>query len=117
MKITKKILQENKIYNSYDLSQLSQSNISIDYIPADNGRLTASYARWRVVNIKTFRPYTYGYKDFTVTCRENKQPKLKEVIAWVKEKYGLDCSEKDPFGSYQVVGTMAKIQEKIAEKK
>jgi len=108
VKLDKVTLNQNKIYNSYDIARISGNNIFIAYTPADNGRLTSRYAYWSLTKI-TY-PYSYLHKDFTVRSRDEKQPKLQEVIGWVNEKHGLDVTEKDPFGAYQVVGTMEKIK-------
>ncbi|MFA5299854.1 MAG: hypothetical protein WC389_16845 [Lutibacter sp.] len=103
-------MNENKIYNSYDIATLTNNNFYIEYVPATKD-LASHYAYWATYRIDGKHLWR---NKFTVTHREQKHLKLQEAIAWTKEKYGLDCSEKDPFGAYQVVGTMAKIQQKIA---
>lgn len=117
MKITKDILRKNKIFNPYNLAQDAGNKLYINYAPAENGKIS-HYACWTVTGIG-FKTNPQGHwtenycKTFTVHIREEKPTKLQEAIAWVKEKYDLDCSEKDPFGAYQVVGTMEKIAAKI----
>ena len=73
------------------------------------------YPYWQVTGIDfktnpTGAWYTYGNMDFTVSCRENKTPVLNEVIDWCYQKFGIlkDQWEKDPFGGYQIKGTIQK---------
>lgn len=117
MKLPKKFLNEHNIFNSWGIADNNNDHkIFIEYIPADNGRLTSRYASWRLIRIQNTKDTIYSYKEFTVTCRENKPIELQKAIAWVKEKYGLDCTEKDPFGGYQVVGTLENIIKTISTK-
>jgi hypothetical protein len=85
----------------------------IDYIPADNGSLTAHYAYWRFMHLSNSATLNagYGYKVFTVTCRAEKQPQLEQAKDFVKRKYGLDMTDKDPWGAYHPSGTLAKLRE------
>jgi hypothetical protein len=114
MKLTKKILREHKIYNSYDVAKKLGSKIFIDYIPACNDRLVAHHAFWRFMRLVDAG---YNYKDFTVTCRENKLPILQEVIKFVKEKCNIDITDKDPFGAYHPKGTLKKLEALIKSDK
>ncbi len=113
MKITKKLLNEHNIFNSYNLAQVVGSKIFIDYIPADNGRLTSRYAYWKYTRLAETG---YYHKDFTVTHREAKEPKLQEAIAYVKSKHGINITDKDIFGAYHPEGTLNKLQEIISNK-
>lgn len=120
MKLTKNILRENKIINPYELAKVTENKIYIDYSPAENGRM-ARYAQWEVVGIgfKTDPNghwLDYGHKTFIVLGREDKQCKLQEAILWANDNFGTTEWEKDPFGSYQIKGTLAKIENIIRSK-
>ncbi len=113
MKLTKKILNEHNIQNSYNIAQVVKSPIFIDYVPANNGRLTSRYAYWiwtRFTNegIRT--------KDFTVTHREAKEPVLQEAIALIKNKFGISITDKDAFGGYHPEGTLKKLEDTFKAK-
>lgn len=41
--------------------------------------------------------------------REDKLPKLQEAMDWVKDNYRITEWERDIFGSYQIKGTIEKI--------
>lgn len=112
MKLTKKILCANNICNSYLLAQKAGNKIFIDYVPADNGRLTSHYAYWKTQRLDFLRPENKskeGSKHFTVTCRDEKEKVLKQAIAWIKQVYGIEITEKDPFGGWHPTFTMEKL--------
>lgn len=119
MKITSKLLNSIGIYSSYNIAGKVANKLFIAYSPATNG-LGARYAQWGVhgmgfITNPSAHWQDYGANTFVVTCRENKEPKLQEAIAWVKEKYGLDITERDVWGSYHVTGTMDKLKELLKE--
>jgi hypothetical protein len=106
MKLTKAYLESKGITNTWNIgSKLNQ--IFIDYHPAQNSRLNYHYAFWRIVRLK--ENGGFGYIDFTVTCRENKQPELEKAIYIAKQKYGVDITDKDPFGGWHIKGTLDKL--------
>jgi hypothetical protein len=113
MKLTKKLLEEYKIYNSPNLARFAGNKLYVSYSPAENGR-AAHFAKWQVVGIG-FRTdpkshwANYGNKTFDVFCREEKLSKLQEAIAWTKQTYNIDITDKDPFGDYHPKGTLEKI--------
>lgn len=83
----------------------------IAYNSATTG-MASQYARWSV--------YRWGFKvdptnwrggysqEFSVTCRENKEPVLAEAKAWASTRYGITEWVKTPFGSYMDAGFVAK---------
>lgn len=105
IKLTKKLLKEKRI-NSYDVMQLTGNKFIIDYMPANNGRF-AKYAYWH------YKYYVednrYYHREFTVRCKADKQPALQQAINHVKTKYGIDMTDKDPFGAYHPSGTLDKL--------
>lgn len=107
MKLTKKILSEHHIHNPYNLAEKVGNKIFIDYVPADNGRLTSHYAYWNFVRFADDGRY---HKAFTVTHREVKEAVLQQVIALVKKKYGINITDKDVFGGYHPEGTLKKLE-------
>ncbi len=114
MKITKKFLTKHGICNSYYLAKKVGNKIYIDYCPADNGRLTAHYAFWKMNRIDFIRPDNttkQGGKTFTVESRDVKEIRLHEAIAWVKRFYNIEITDKDPIGAWHPKGTMAKLVE------
>ena len=116
MKLTKRVLRENKIINSYDIARIAESKLYISYSPADYGRASHS-ASWDImgINFKTDPSgawYNYGHKSFGMYGRGDKLPKLADAMRWVKETYGITEWEKDIFGSYQIKGTLALIDTK-----
>jgi hypothetical protein len=115
--LTKKILQDNNIYNPFLVAAKAGNKLYIGYISAERG-IAYKSACWHVIGIKIKTDLNAYWRDnwcktFDVYDRTQKQPQLETAIAWVKEKYGLDCTEKDPFGAYHVVGTLDKIKSLI----
>ncbi len=108
MKLTKKLLNEQGIFTSFDVARKAGNRIFIDYIPAD-GRLTAYWRYKRLIETG------YYHKDFPVTCRENKEPKLKEAIQYVTGRHKINITEKDPFGAWHPEGTMEKLRKIIED--
>ena len=111
-KLTSKILNEHKIFNSYDIAKAVNSPIYLCYTPADNGRLTSHYASW------VWRRFVEGgirSKEFSVTHRETKYTVLEEAIALIKISFSINITDKDPFGGYHPEGTLNKL-EKIVNK-
>lgn len=106
MKLTRKILNEHHIFNPHNLSRTVGSLIYLEYIPADNGRLTSHYAYWQW---RRFVDNGERIKKFTVTHREAKEPVLQEAIALIKKHFDIDITDKDPFGSYHPQGTLEKL--------
>ncbi len=110
MKLTKKILNEHGIHNLYDLVKVLNSQICLYYVPATNERLNYNYAFWRYI-----RHTENGdkQKDFTVTCREQKQPVFEQAVKFIKGNFGIEITDKDPFGGYHPKGTLDKLRELI----
>jgi len=120
MKITKNILNLNNIHNSYNLAEKVGNKIFINYVPADEGGLSSHYAYWqsqRLDFIITQNKSKQGTKDFTVSCRENKLPKLQEAIKWIKNIYGIEITDKDPFGGWHPKETISKLEKLIDSEK
>jgi hypothetical protein len=116
VKLTKKILQENNL-NSWNIADYVHNKLYIAYIPVDTGR-GGHGAKWQVTGIRINtdpKSYwgNYGRKTFNIWDREDKPIKLAQAITWVKETCGLYCNERDPFGNYQISGTLEKIQQII----
>lgn len=114
MKLTKKVLRERHIVNSHDLARIAGSKLYIDYSPAAYGRAAHS-ASWDIVgiNFKTDPNgawYNYGHKSFGMYSREDKSIQLEVAMQWVKENYRIAEWERDVFGSYQIKGTLEKIE-------
>lgn len=117
MKLTKKTLIENKIFNPYDIAEITQEKIFISFTPADTGRIGHS-AHWQITGIgfktdPTEAWYNYGNKTFDIYSRKDKDPQLEEAKTWAKEHYGLEFSERDVWGNWHVTGTMDKLKEII----
>jgi hypothetical protein len=117
MKLTKKLLNENKIYNSWGISELTGKPPFIAFSPALHGRGSRN-AKWQVIRIGfNTDPKVAWYdnynKTFDIWNRQEKEPKLAEAKAWVKEKYSLDMTERDVWGNWHVTGTMYKLKEII----
>lgn len=115
-KLTKNQMRQMGLHNSWDIARAAGNNLYISYMPAESGR-AAHYAFWQVVGIgiKTDKDavwFHYGHKTFDVGYREDKPIKLKEAMGWCHKKYGTLGFEKDPFGGYQVMGTMRRILKK-----
>jgi hypothetical protein len=117
MKLTKKILNENKICNPYDLSEATGKNPFISFTPKESGRAYHP-AKWQVIRIDYRTDPKAGWLDqynktFTIYRKDEKEPLLIEAKAWVKQRYGLDITERDVWGNWHVTGTMAKLEEII----
>ncbi|KKM07042.1 hypothetical protein LCGC14_1737960 [marine sediment metagenome] len=119
-KMTKNKLREIKIYNPHGLATRGQSKLYIGFTPGDNDRM-AHYPYWAVVGIG-FKVdpdghwATYGNKQFSINCRAEKIPSLNKAVQWCYDKFHIptDQWEKDPFGGWQIKGT---IQQAKAEGK
>jgi len=114
MKLSKKVLREYRIFNSHNLARIAGSKLYIGYSPAEYGR-ASHCASWDVVgiNFKTDPSgawYNYGHKSFSMYSREDKASQLEKAMQWVKENYGIAEWERDVFGSYQIKGTLAKVE-------
>jgi hypothetical protein len=110
---TKKQLREMHIHNPFNIMTNTGSKLFISYTGASYGR-AIECATWRIIGngFKTDPKgawYNYGNKTFNVFCRADKEPKLKEAMAWVKETYGITEWERDVFGCYQIKGTLEKL--------
>ena len=120
MKLTKKVLRENRIFNPHNLAREAGSKLYIGYTSAEYGRASDS-ASWSIVGI-TFKTdpngawYNNGHKTFSVYSHEAKVVKLEEAMQWVKENYGITEWERDIFGSYQIKGTLEKLTSNLKTK-
>jgi len=120
MKLTKKYLRENKIYNPHNLARLAGNKVYIAHTPASYGRISSS-AHWQIVGIDFQTDpkgawYNYGHKTFIVSSRQDKQPMLTEAIKWVKENFDLDMTDRDAFGDYHPTGTLDKLSQILGGK-
>jgi len=113
LKLTKKLLNEHKVYNPYEISKLTGKLPYISYTPSTTG-VFAQYAYWSVTRIG-YITTPQGNKSFTVYNRQDKEPKLTDAKAWVKERYNLDITERDVWGNWHVTGTMDKLREIISK--
>jgi hypothetical protein len=113
MKLTKKLLNENKIYNPHGIATATEEKLFIGSNSVDNGKVGHS-ANWAIVGIKIQTDPNgwwgnYGCKTF-IFRRDTKESQLAEAKAWVKKKYDMDMTEKDVWGNWHVTGTMAKLE-------
>lgn len=113
-RITKNKLRELRIFNPHNLATNAGSKLFICYTPAESGRM-AHYQEWTVVGIDfEVNPnsawYNHGNKSFIIDCRENKIHELNNAIQWCFDKYEIpkDQWEKDPYGGWQIKGTIKK---------
>lgn len=113
MKLTKKILNEHGMHNSYNIAKKVGGKIFIDYVTADNGRLTSHSAYWQFVRLTEDG---YAHKDFREIHRDNKVIVLQEAVAYAKRIYNIDITDKDPFGAYHPTGTLEKLETLIRTK-
>ena len=115
MRLTKNQLREYKVFNPYNLASVTKSKLYIDYSPQDIGQGGRS-SHWSVVGIDFHTdPDAHwqdnGNKSFLVWGRTDKDSKLQEAMDWVKEIHGITEWERDPFGGYQIKGTLKKLLE------
>jgi hypothetical protein len=114
MKLTRKILNEHGIHNSFGIAQKAGNKLFIGYSPAIHGRASTS-AKWQVHGMG-FATDTkahwadYGSKTFDIWGRDEILPQLNAAIKWVKETYNIDITDKDPFGAYHPKGTLGKLE-------
>jgi len=115
MKLTKEQMRQINLYNSWDIARRARSKLIITYVPAESGS-AARYAYWQACGMgfstdKDTAWFYHGNRSFTVCGRDEKASKLKlkEAIDWCHTMYGTLAFEKDPFGGYQVMGTMRRI--------
>lgn len=118
IKLTKKLLNENRIFNPHGIATATNEKLFIGFTPADYGKAGHS-AHWRIVGNKfNTDPKSwwgnYGCKTF-IFHRDTKNSVLVEAKAWVKERYGLDITERDIWGNWHVTGTMDKLREIISK--
>jgi hypothetical protein len=120
LKLTKKLLNENRIFNSYGIAERTGKNPFIAFTPQDTGRAYRT-AKWGVIRIGYQTDPKAGWADnhnktFDVYNRSDKELKLTEAKAWVKQRYGLDITERDVWGTWHATGTMDKLREIIKGK-
>ncbi len=114
MKFTKKLLNEHHIFNSHDIARITGAKLFIGYSPQSIGRMY-SPSKWQVVGMKIATDPTAHWTDhknktFDVYNQADKLILLESAKAWVKEKYGMDMTERDVWGSWHVAGTMDKLK-------
>lgn len=102
MKLTKNLLRQIGIYNSYDYAL---GRFYIDYLPSQTGRM-AEYSKW--IGIQAGKKFSehwrdYGNKSITVTSRKEKQDKFLEMCTWAESYLGVTGEfVKTPMGSYML---------------
>lgn len=117
MKLTKKVLREHGLINSYDIAKKLGNPFFLVYSGAAYGRAIGP-ANWSVYGL-TFKTdpgspwYDHGMKTFSIYKREEKEPRLQEAIVWVKEKYGVDMADRDPHGAYHPAGSLEKLKKML----
>jgi len=120
MKLTKKLLNENKIFNPHDIARVTGEKLYINFRPNSYGRMSET-SHWQVIgmdfktDLDSIAWYNYGQKTFVIFDRADKEAKLAEAKAWVKQRYSLDITERDVWGNWHVTGTMDKLKEIIKE--
>jgi hypothetical protein len=120
MRITKKILWEHHFINSWDIARKLGNPFFLGYSGAGAYRC----ASWTVVGLE-FKTdpneasawYDHGDKTFNVFNRAEKQMKLEKAVAWVKEKYGVEITDRDPHGNYHPKGTLERLAKILEEMK
>lgn len=119
MKITKKVLNENRIFNPYGIAEATGKNPFISFTRKQAGRVY-SPAMWQIIRIGYSTDRKEGWrnnynKTFTIYLKDDKDTLLTEAKTWVKNRYGLDVTERDVWGNWHVTGTMKKLEEIIAK--
>ena len=115
MKLTKQILRDNKIYNSWNISKRTEVNIFIIYFPVNSG-IAYHSARWETIEIKSDKVgifTNYSKLEFPVYNIKDKENELEKAKAFVLKKYGLKVTDKDVFGNWHPEGTLDKLKELI----
>jgi hypothetical protein len=113
MKLTKKLLNEHRIFNSYNLALYLKEKVYIGFSAQERGRISHS-AKWQVIGIGFQTDpdeawYNYGHKTFNIWGKD-KETQLLAAKAWVKENYSMDMTERDVWGNWHVTGTMDKLK-------
>ncbi len=119
MKLTKKILREANIINSWDIGKIAHNRVILYYEHATHDRL-AHCATWQVsgIGFKTNPEaawYDHGCKTFIVHDK-NTEEAFQEAQKWCQEHHELTGTkprekwERDPHGNYHPEGTLAKIE-------
>lgn len=121
MKLTKKILREYKLINSYDIARKLGNPFFLAYSPVKHGRAYRC-ATWSVHGLKFLTNpdapwYDHGRKTFNVFRKEEKEPKLQEAVTWVKETYGVEMTDLDVHGSYHPAGSLDKLKKILKDEK
>jgi hypothetical protein len=114
MKLTKKILNENRIFNPHDIARITGEKVYIAYSPQSIGRMY-SPSKWQIVGINIYTDPTAHWTDhktktFDIFNHTDKLVLFETAKAWVKEKYGMDMTERDVWGNWHVTGTMDKMK-------
>ena len=112
---TKAQLRAWKIYNPHNLAMAGDSKLYVTYYPQNNVRI-AGFAKWVVqgIGIKTNSTSHWsdeGCKTFPPDYplnKANKEAARDEALLWASKHFGPFEWERDPFGAYQIKGTMAK---------
>ena len=112
---TKAQLHAYQIRNPHNLATAGGSKLYVGYSPQDTGRASRC-AKWIVKGIGFDTDpkaawYNYGYKTFSPDYplnKANKEAARDEALAWASKTFGPFEWERDPFGAYQIKGTMAK---------
>jgi len=104
MKLTKILLRDNKIYNSWEIAKRGELHFFISYSAAEPK--SCKGASWHVVGVgfKTDSDaawYDNGCKAFQVWGRKDKEDVLAKAKEWASQKYGIAEWERDPFGGWQ----------------
>lgn len=124
MKLTKKLLREHRIFNSWGIAQALGNKIFLGYQTAEYGRMSRSPA-WQVIGLDfqtdSKAPwYNNGRKTFWAfgrgNYREEKVRAFNEAVAWVKGTYGLEMTDRDPWGDYHPAGSLDRLKEILQEK-
>jgi hypothetical protein len=124
MKLTKAILNKYKIHNSWQIAEILNNKLFLAYNPIQDGRAYRS-ANWKIVgiNFKTDPDspwYNGGCKTFSVFGSNHKRAKKEsfdQAINWIKEKYGLEMTDRDIWGNYHQSNSLMKLRVILEENK
>ena len=107
--MSKRLLRELGIYNSYDIAKLAHSKLFLSY--ANDQSRGGKGIQWQVygVGFKTAPDapwYDHGMKTFVMYSPKEKEDVLQAAKAWCLAEYGILEWEKDVFECWHPVGTI-----------
>lgn len=120
MKLTRKQLEPLGIHNPHNIMTKTGSRLYISYTGPDYGRGGHGMAHWQVIGNgfatdKNSAWYNHNHITFNIWDRTKKESKLQEALVWVEATYGISEFERDPFGCYQIKGTLDKLKQLLKQ--